>query len=358
MSDRERRPGGNFFEDFRVGQTFRHAAPRTLHGGDLSLYIALYGDRRPLHSSTEFAMSLGFQREVVHDLLGFHIVFGKSVSDVSQRAVANLGYADVRFLRAVYPGDTLRARTEVIGVKQTSSGKAGIVWVTTRGYNQKDQEVLRLTRWVMVEKRDPSSPAPAEVVPSLPSALAARDLPIPDELNLQRFNALEWATGGTARVDDYEVGQRIVHAGGATIEEADHGLATRLYQNTARVHFDGHAMAGSRFGRRLVYGGHIISIAHALAHEGLENALRVAAWNAGSHVAPSFAGDTIYAFSEVLEREAQIAPGLGALRLRLIAVKNLDPAVETIATHTAPGVYHPNVVLDLDYWVLMPRARA
>ena len=84
-------PRGNFFEDFRIGQRFQHATPRTLHGGDLALYIALTGDRRAVSSSTEFARSLGFAREVVHDLPGFHVVFGKTVGDVSHNAVANLG---------------------------------------------------------------------------------------------------------------------------------------------------------------------------------------------------------------------------------------------------------------------------
>jgi 2-methylfumaryl-CoA hydratase len=348
------RSGGHHFEDFRVGMVLRHPAPRTIHGGDLSLYIALTGDRRPLNSSTEFAMSLGFQREVVHDLLAFHVVFGKSVGDISRHAVANLGYADVRFLRAVYPGDTLRAQSEVIGVREVSSGKAGVVWVTTHGFNQKDQEVLRFTRWVLVEKRDPAAPAPTAVVPVLPAAVSGRELPVPEELNLQRFDALEWATGGVRRFEDYAVGERVVHGGGVTIDESDHGLGTRLYQNTAHVHFDGHAMARSRFGRRLVYGGHVISVAHGLAHEGLENVLRIAAWNSGSHVAPTFAGDTIYAWSEVLDREPQVAPGLGALRLALVAVKDVDPAREKVELRTEPETYHPSVVLHLDYWALIP----
>src|SRR5262245_66060686 len=95
-----------------------HAVPRTVHGGDLAMYIALTGDRRPLSSSTEFARSLGFARECAQDLLGFHIVFGKTVADVSLNAVANLGYSRVLFRRPVYPGDTLTAETEGIGLRE------------------------------------------------------------------------------------------------------------------------------------------------------------------------------------------------------------------------------------------------
>ena len=94
--------------------------------------------------------------------------------------------------------------------------------------------------------------------------------------------------------------RRIDHVDGMTVEEAEHQLATRLYQNTAKVHFDQHAAGQGRFGRRLVYGGHVISLARALSFNGLANAFHVAAVNGGRHVAPLFAGDTVYAWSEVL----------------------------------------------------------
>ena len=220
---------GNFFEDFTTGQVFHHAVPRTVSEGDLSLYIALTGDRRPLHCSAEFARSLGFKRETAHDLLVFHIVFGRAVSDISLNSPANLGYADVRFLRPVYPGDTLRAETEVLG-------------------------------------------------------------------------------------------------------------------------------------RRIIYGGHIISLAHALSFDGLENAIRVLAFNAGTHSNPTVAGDTLFAWTDVLERIDLGRDDAGALRLRLVGVKNLDPNQESIELKTrntegGRDQYHENVVLELDYTVLMPRRR-
>jgi 2-methylfumaryl-CoA hydratase len=139
-----------------------------------------------------------------------------------------------------------------------------------------------------------------------------------------------------------------------TIEEAEHQMATRLYQNTARVHFNLHAAKDSRFGRRIVYGGHIISLARALSFNGLANAFRLAAINGGRHVAPSFAGDTIYAWSEVLGKFH--LPGrmdLGALRLRTVATK--DRACADFPYQGPDGKPDPSVVLDLDYTVLMPR---
>lgn len=347
---------GRFFEDFGIGQHLVHAVPRTLHGGDISAYMALTGDRSPLASSTELARSLGFQREVIPDLLVFHIVFGKSVPDISHNATANLGYADVRFMRPVYPGDTLVAESEVIGMREVSSGEAGVVYVRTRGTNQKGQEVLSFIRWVMVPKRDKEAAKGTNQAPQVPAVVTVDRLPVPDTMNLQRFPDLAWAFGSTARWDDYEVGERLDHPDAMTIEEADHVQATRLYHNTAQVHFDAHRAADTKFGRRLVYGGHVISVALALAHNGLATQLRIAAWNGGSHVAPTFAGDTLRVFTEVVERaEIPTRRDVGALRLRLSAVKNVSsaelPAIKPLLAESRD----PRIVLELDYWTLFPR---
>ena len=93
------------------------------------------------------------------------MVFGKTVPDVSLNAVANLGYADCRFLKPVYPGDTLDAVSEVIGLKENSNKKTGIVYVRSRGFNQDGEVVLDYARWVMVRKRDEAAAAPGDQVP-------------------------------------------------------------------------------------------------------------------------------------------------------------------------------------------------
>jgi len=150
------------------------------------------------------------------------------------------------------------------------------------------------------------------------------------------------------------VGERIDHVDGVTIEEAEHMMATRLYQNTAKVHFNQHTEGQGRFGRRLIYGGHIISLARSLGFNGLGSAMWVAAINGGAHTAPTFAGDTIYAWSEVLETaELPGRSDLGALRLRTVATKN-RPSGE-FADKGADGKRDADVVLDLDTWVLVPR---
>lgn len=343
---------GRFFEDFRLGETIVHATPRTVTSGDVSLYTALYGSRFAVQSSDSFARAVGYPAAPVDDLLVFHIVFGKTVPDVSLNAVANLGYADGRFLRPVYPGDTLSTTSEVIGLKQTSAGDAGIVYVRSIGRNQQGEIVLSYARWVLVRKREPGAPAHAEQVPELPKVVAPEELG--EGCPTLDLTAYDDALAGSAfRWGHYAVGERIDHVNGMTVEEAEHQLATRLYQNTAKVHFDAHGARETRFGKRLIYGGHVISLARALSFNGLGNGLHIAAINGGRHVAPLFAGDTVYAWSEVLEKaELPGRSDVGALRLRLVATKNLPCSEYPLKLGDQ---YDGGVILDLDYWVLLPR---
>ncbi|MBO6756774.1 MAG: MaoC family dehydratase [Roseibium sp.] len=344
---------GNYFEDFYVGQVIRHATPRTVTSGDVALYTALYGPRFAVQSSDAFARSIGYAHAPTDDLLTFHIVFGKTVPDISLNAVANLGYAGGRFLAPVYPGDTLSAVSEVIGKKENSNGKTGVVYVRSTGYTANGTEVLDYVRWVMVRKRDPESPAPDEVIPELPAAIDPQALGTAVPL----LDLAEWDTelsGSKFRFSDYEVGEKIDHVDGMTIEEAEHQLATRLYQNTAKVHFNQHTEDNGRFGRRLIYGGHVISLARALSFNGLGNAFHVAGINGGRHVAPIFAGETVYAWSEVLDAaEIEGRSDVGALRLRLIATKDRPCADHPYKSED--GTYEDGVILDFDYWALLPR---
>ena len=343
---------GRFFEDFRLGETIRHATPRTVTAADAALYTALYGSRFAVQSSDAFAAALGYPRSPLDDLLVFHVAFGKTVPDISLNAVANLGYADGRFLKPLYPGETLSAVSEVIGRKESSNRQTGVVYVRSTGYDAAGEPVLRYCRWVLVKKRDPQAPAPGDHVPDLPEAVAPADLGI--ACPPLAPGAYDRDLAGSPHLwGDYAPAERIDHVDGMTVEEAEHQIATRLYQNTAKVHFDAHAATATRFGRRLIYGGHVISLARALSFNGLANAFHIAAINAGRHVAPLFAGDTVYAWSEVLDR-AEI-PGradVGALRLRTVATKN-RPCPDF--PHMAGEGFDPGVILDLDYWALMVR---
>jgi 2-methylfumaryl-CoA hydratase len=343
---------GNFFEDFRLGQTIAHATARTVTAGFNVLYTALYGMRFAVQSSDRFAQAVGYARAPIDDLLVFHVVFGKTVPDVSLNAVANLGYAACRFLAPVYPGDTLSARSEIIGLKENSNRKTGIVYVRSAGFNQDGARVIEYVRWVMVRKRDEAALAPGDHVPRLLAALEPSMLG--DACPPIDTAAYDFALAGSPhRWGDYAVGEKIDHLDGMTVEEAEHQMATRLYQNTARVHFNQFVEGQGRFGRRLVYGGHAISLARALSFNGLANAFHVAGINGGRHVAPLFAGHTVFAWSEVLD--AAEVPGrrdVGALRLRTVATKD-RPCADF--PYKQGDDYDPAVILDLDYWVLLPR---
>ncbi|WP_416899076.1 MAG: MaoC family dehydratase [Minwuia sp.] len=340
---------GNFFEDFEIGQELVHATPRTVTEGETALYTALYGGRFALQSADRAAQDIGYPGAPIDDWLVFHIVFGKTVPDVSLNAVANLGYAQGRFLLPVYPGDTLSATSTVIGLKENSNGKTGTVYVNSVGRNQEGRIVLDYCRWVMIRKRDESAPAPEPVVPDLPDRVDPATLAAPG-VDLADYDPR--VIGQPHRFGDYKVGEKIDHVDGVTIEEAEHMMATRLYQNTAKVHFNQHTEGEGRFGRRLVYGGHIISLARGLSYNGLAPAMWIAAINAGGHTAPCFAGDTVYAWSEILET-ADLDGPLGALRIRTVACKNGNAA--EFPYMGDDGKYARGVVLDLDYWALIAK---
>lgn len=336
---------GRFFEDYKVGEILTHAVPRTVKMGERALYHMLYPARHALYSSDQFAQDCGLPFSPLDDMIAFHVIFGKTVPDVSLNAVANLGYAQGRWLLPVWPGDTLRSQSEVIGVKQNSNGKTGVVYVRTTGLNQHDDVVMEYVRWVMVRKGDIDAPAPDPVVPDLPKAIEAGDLVIPEGLDFTNYNFA--LAGEPHRWADYDVGEKIDHVDGVTIEEAEHMMATRLWQNTAKVHFDTSARPD---GTRLIYGGHVISMARALSFNGLANAQMVVGLNGGAHANPCLAGDTIRAWSEVLDKAETPAPGVGAIRLRLVATKGGAP----FALRGQDGKYLPDVLLDLDYWALIP----
>ncbi len=340
-----------FFEDYQPGMTINHCLPRTASQGDVALYTALTGSRFVLHSCRPVAEKIGFRDAPLDDILAFHLVFGRTVPDLSLNAIANLGYANCRFQSPLFVGDTIWAESTITGVKENSNGKTGTVYVHSRGWNQNGETIVEYDRWLMMRKRSAQSKPPKTVLPKLLSHVDVADLHIPSG-----FDARGWdvgASGSSALWEDFKAGEMIDHVDGQTIEEAEHQMATRLYQNNARVHFNQHVESQGRFKRRIIYGGHIISLARAISCNGLANALRVAAINGGRHCAPTFAGDTIYAWSRITDtHEVPKRDDVGALRIRTIAAKDHDqmvfPAAEEIKAM-------PFIVLDLDFTVLIPR---
>jgi len=327
-----------------------HPLPRTISAGDVSFYIALTGSRFALHSSVELAHKMGYTDRPIDDILLFHLVFGKSVTDISLNARANLGYAEVSFPIPVFVGDTVRLESTVIGLKENSNGKSGNVYVHSQGYNQNNELILSFKRWVMVHKYDHSLSSGIKDIPVLETIL-----PINDKLAIPPIKDLDITqTGSPFFWEDYVKGERLDHPEGITIDNSDHTLATKLYQNNAKLHFDDHMMKSGKMGQRLMYGGHVISICRTISFNGLGNAMWLYSINSGTHANPSFAGDTIYCYSEVLDVIEHPRDDLGLLRLRTIGLKNITPS-EVTQARNEDNKYHPYVVLDLDYTVVIPR---
>jgi 2-methylfumaryl-CoA hydratase len=336
-----------FFEDYFIGDEIKHSVPRTVTEGDVALYLATTGSRFALNYSREFSKSLGFDQTPVDDILMFHLVFGRTVPDLSLNAIANLGYAGVRFLQPVYIGDTLSAKSKIIGLKQNSNGKTGTVYVESTGVNQKGEVVLTYYRWLMMrKKKEGVVDSFKNIVPDLPEKVDHKDFYVPQDLNLKNWNVD--FSGSDAFFDDYKIGEEINHLDGQTIEEAEHQLATRLYQNNARVHFNQHVEKDGRFGKRIIYGGYIISLARALSCNGLANTFKISAIHSGKHSSPTFSGDTIYAWSKIIEKN-KISNDIGALKIRTIASKN-----NSSVSFPDEKSLTENIVLDLNYSVLMP----
>ncbi len=240
-----------YFEDYNLDETINHSVPRTITSGDVSLYLATTGSRFSLNYSKDFAEKLGFKRQPLDDILVFHMVFGRTVPDLSLNAIANLGYADVRFCKPVFEGDTVSAISKIVGLKENSNGKTGTVYVKSTGKNQHGEIVLSYYRWLMMRKKKSGMiDSFQNTVPDLPEKVETKDFDVIDSLKFNNWSSE--ITGSNFYFDDYNIGEEIDHLDGQTIEEAEHQLATRLYQNNARVHFNHHIEKDGRFGKSII----------------------------------------------------------------------------------------------------------
>ena len=344
---------GNFFEDFSMGQKISHATPRTITLGDCSLYTALYGSRYALHSSNEFAKQLSLKESPVDDFLLFNIAFGKTVPDISLNAIANLGYAECKFLKPAYPGDTITSHSEVIGLKENSNGDNGVVYVHSTGLNQKNEAVIDYKRWVMVRKKNKSLPKIESVIPKLNSEVTKEEvIAISKDYQFEMKNYDFTAAGSDLVFEDYKIDEKINHIDGITVEEAEHMMATKLYQNNAKVHFNHFVEKGGRFGKRIVYGGHVISLTRSISFNGLSNAFKIIAINGGTHASPCFAGKTVFAWSKIIEK-VDVSDTLGALRIRTNGLGDAQPY--QFQHQDQNGKFNSDVILSLDYWALVPK---
>lgn len=148
--------GGRYFEEFQVGDLYKHEPGRTITEMDNTMFTLMTMNTHPLHFNEDYASKTEFGRRVVNGTLVFAIAVGMSVRDVSEKAIANLMYENVDHVGPVFNGDTLYAETEVLEKRESSSKPdRGIVYVETRAYNQHGKQVLKLRRRVLVPKKNP-----------------------------------------------------------------------------------------------------------------------------------------------------------------------------------------------------------
>jgi itaconyl-CoA hydratase len=160
---------GNFLEDFVVGDVYRHPLGRTITEVDNSWFTLLTMNTNQLHFNADFAEASPHGRLLVNSGLSVAMVLGISVSDISQNAIANLGWTDIELRAPLFVGDTLYAESLITATRESSSRpEAGIVSCLTRGLNQDGVEILRFNRSVMVWRRSAADRATRFPTPTTP----------------------------------------------------------------------------------------------------------------------------------------------------------------------------------------------
>jgi 2-methylfumaryl-CoA hydratase len=318
---------GRYLDELDPGQVFEHPRGYTFDTTNMLDFARTYMQANPLYLNTQYAKAHGFSDLPASPQMVFNVTLSLGVQNDSEKAIANLGYYQVQFIRAVYPGDTLRAFTKVLERRDRGPDKPGITRIRTVSVNQNDEVVLQYERKIMVAWRGdrlPTTPAP-DVTVDFPGEDAPEvQLPLTDGY----FAA--GLTGPNTWFEDYNPGDIIVHANGRTITE-EHMALTYLVGNSHPLHFDrifSSGLSGKMSGEPIVYGGLVFAWLDGLASRDVsEHAVWELGFTEGYHTQPAFAGDTVGALSRILAVEdVPGADGYGIVTMQLIGVKNISAA--------------------------------
>ena len=318
---------GRYLDELEPGQVFEHPRGFTFERANMLDFARTFMQTNPLYLNIQYALDHGFSDLPASPQMVFNVILSLGVQNDSEKAIANLGYYQVQFLRAVYPGDTLRAFTKVLERKDRGPDKPGITRIRTVGINQDDLVVLQYERKIMVGWRGdrlPTTPAPPVNV-SFPGEESPRI-----EIPLAGGSYAEGLTGPNTYAEDFSPGDIIVHANGRTITE-EHMALTYLVGNSHPLHFDrvfSSGLSGKMSGEPIVYGGLVFAWLDGLASRDVsEHAVWELGFTEGYHTQPAFAGDTVGALSRILAVED--APGaaeFAVVTMQLIGVKNISSA--------------------------------
>ncbi len=323
-----RRPQyGRYLDEFVPGQVFVHPRGYTFERGPMLDFARVFMQCNPLYLNLEYAKAHGFADLPASPQMVFNVVLSLGVHNDSEKAIANLGYYNVQFLRPVYPGDTLRGYTKVMDRKARGEDKPGIVLIRTLGLNQHNQVVLQYKRKIMVGYRGdrlPTTPAPTTPVEFPWVEHPVVELPI----NAGHYPAQ--LTGPNTYFEDFALGDLIIHANGRTITD-EHMAWTYLVGNTHPLHFDrvySTGLSGKMSGEPIVYGGLVFAWLEGLASRDVsENALWELGFTEGYHTQPAVSGDTVAALSRVVATETlPNTDTAGIVTFQFIGVKNISAA--------------------------------
>jgi 2-methylfumaryl-CoA hydratase len=331
-----RRPQyGRYLDEFVPGQVFVHPRGYTFERGPMLDFARVFMQCNPLYLNVEYAKAHGFPDLPASPQMVFNVVLSLGVHNDSEKAIANLGYYNVQFLRPVYPGDTLRGYTKVVDRKARGEDKPGIVLIRTLGVNQHNQVVLQYERKIMVGYRGdrlPTTPAP-----TTPVEFPWVEHPVVD-LPLNAGGYPSQLTGPNTYFEDFSLGDLIVHANGRTITD-EHMAWTYLVGNTHPLHFDrvySTGLSGKMSGEPIVYGGLVFAWLEGLASRDVsENALWELGFTEGYHTQPAVSGDTVAALSRVVATETlPNTDAAGIVTFQFIGVKNIS-AADALQTYGA-----------------------
>ena len=318
---------GRKLDDFLVGDVYDHPWQVTVGDGMLGVWQGSFLDANPLYSSDTYAQGIGFRSRVIPPSLVLNLGLSFSVHDVSQQAIAHLAYIDVRFPRPLYPGDTFRAFSQVLGVKPSKSNpETGTVHVRTLGLNQDGEAVLSFERKALI-RAGAVSGRPATPVRTLTDLEETRftDLPHAPGNAMAQADAAS-PVGQPFFFEDFQAGDVFCHDSGRTVGESEHMMLTCLVRNSHPLHFDAVYSKSNSFKEvRIVYGGLVLSWTLAMASwDTGGNALWELGLDDGAHPAPVLAGDTIFAASKVLATNPT-SRYTGEVTFRTVGVKNVHP---------------------------------
>jgi 2-methylfumaryl-CoA hydratase len=355
-----RKKTGNFLEDFKPGQIFRHKGGKTITEGLFTTFTEFSMSTHPLTKNARYARAYGYEGLVCSPGLVMLVAFSQTVEDISENARANLQYIDMKFGAPVYIGDTIEVETKVLGLRLSSSRPdLGIVHVqSTARKNIGDPSEAIVVTWqrkVQVYKGDEAIEIEGFDVP--PDEIECAPWIPPYDPNA-KLSELAHLSSPDSYFEDFEVRTRIEHSRGRTITD-EHISMTAILDNTSQVHCNQYMidLNPKQYvgGKLIVFGGIPFTLCLGLSGPDIsDNALGDIIYTTGRHTAPLQSGDTVFAATEILaKRDHPEREDLGIIETRLFGHKFVRAEGEV--SEDAPDGWKKVQIFELDRQIAVKR---